>query len=170
MGPRVQVFLFGFLGVLVAEYSGEMSVADLLRVVNGSEPAARLEATRELFRRGPAILPALKVAGAKPMRTITPPRGDAIYTLLQGQFEKRASSLTFGLHIEGPVTRDDVQRMGRSHGFLLEPYDRFNPSASPTCYVHLSPGHDLASVLKDILLTEAAVKTVNLNYYEHSEN
>lgn len=144
-----------------------MSVGDLLRLVNSSDPGARLDATRELFRRGPSILPALEAAGAAPMRTIGPSRGDAIYTLLQGIPAAGSSSRYFGLHVDGGVTRDDVQQMGRRHGFRLEPEDRFDTKASPSCYVSLSPGKNLAAVLKGILLTEASVRTVNLNYSEH---
>jgi hypothetical protein len=149
------------------EELGRMSVADLLRLTNGSDdPVARLNATRELFHRGPAVLPALEAAGAKPMSTIAPRRGDVVYSLIHGISVLRGSSNLFGIHLEGSVTRDDVQQMGRRRGFHLEPADPFHPGAAPTCYVHLSPGKDLVSVLKDILLTEPNVKTVNLNYVE----
>jgi len=162
------VLLFGILGVLSAEDTGQMGVADLLRLANGSDPGARMAATRELFRRGAEILPALEMAGARPMQTISPPRGDVIYTLLQGLHVSGTSSRTFGLHIEGPVTRDVVQEMGRRHGFSLEPYDRVDPHTSPTCYVRLFSDKELPSVLKEILLTEPSVKTVNLDHPEHS--
>lgn len=150
--------------------AGDMSgatVASLLREVNGTNSAARLDATRELFRRGPAVVPQLKRAGANPMATISPARGDVIFSLLSGDLDlTNAAPATFGLHVEGNVTTKDVERMGRAHGFRLFPLAQSRPDQSPACYVQLLPGKRLADVLRDILTTEARVTTVNLNYVE----
>jgi hypothetical protein len=144
-----------------------MPVASLLRLANGSDPAARLAATRELFRRGRNILPELERAGAKPMATVSPARGDVIYTLLEGHLNTAgASPDSFGLHVDAKLTARDVQRIGLAHGFRLTPDSPCRPGASPSCYVHLLPGKDLAGVLRGILTTEPDVATVNLNYIE----
>lgn len=142
-----------------------MDVAALLRRADGSDPADRLSATRELFRRGPAILPQLERAGAKPMRTVSPPRGDVIYTLLTGRLGAgRAAPDSFGLHVEANVTESEVRTMGRAHGFQPVAFGQCRPDLSPICYVQLTPGKRLASVLEEILTTEPRVSTVNLNY------
>ena len=150
--------------------AGDMSgatVAALLREANGTDPAARLDATGELFRRGPAVVPQLERAGAKPMGTVSPARGDVIYSLLSGDLgPTNVAPATFGLHVEGNVTTNDVERMGLAHGFRLIPSAPWRPDQSPICYVQLLPGKRLADVLRDILTTEARVTTVNLNYVE----
>jgi hypothetical protein len=149
----------------VAGDVSRMSVASLLRDANGSEPAARLSATRELFRRGPAVVPELEHAGAKPMATISPPRGNVIYSLLKGGLSSRnAVPDSFGLHLDANVTVKDVERMGRAHGFRLAPGGQCQPGHSPACYVQLLPGKRLGDVFREILTTEAHVTTVNLNY------
>jgi hypothetical protein len=149
----------------VARDVSRMPVASLLRDANGSEPAARLSATRELFRRGPAIVPQLEHAGARPMTTISPPRGDVIYSLLKGGLSTRnAAPDSFGLHVDANVTVKDVERMGRTHGFRITPDSQCRPGLSPACYVHLLPGKRLGDVFREILTNEAHVTTVNLNY------
>lgn len=101
------------------------------------------------------------------MRTVTPPRGDVIYTLLKGNLStENAARGSFGLHVDPNLTSSDVQKMGRAHGFRLIPGAPCQPNVSSICYVHLLPGKDLAAVLRDILTTEPAVSTVNLNYIE----
>lgn len=162
----------GWLGaVLVISMSafadgvGQMSVAALLRLANGSDPAARLSATRELFRRGPAILPQLERAGAKPMSTVSPARGDVVYTLLKGDLStETATPDSFGLQVDASLTASDVRRMGLAHGFRLIPDSQCRPDVAPTCYVRILPDRRLAAVLREILTTEAHVSTVNLNY------
>ena len=149
----------------IAGQMSQMAVASLLRLANGSDPAARLSATQELFRRGPAILPQLERAGSKPMSTVSPARGDVIYTLLRGHLStESAAPDSFGLQVDANLTASDVQRMGLAHGFRLIPYSQCRPDVSPICYVHLLPGRNLAAVLREILTTEPRVSTVNLNY------
>jgi hypothetical protein len=144
-----------------------MTVASLLRLANGSDPAVRLAASQELFRRGPAIVPQLEREGVKPMSTVSPARGDVIYTLLRGRLNTEgAAPGSFGLHVDANLKASDVQRMGLAHGFRLVPYSECRPDVAPICYVHLLPGKDLAAVFREILTTEAGVSTVNLNYVE----
>jgi hypothetical protein len=101
------------------------------------------------------------------MTTISPQRGDAIYSLLKGDPSFRnAMPDSFGLHVDANVTVKDVEAMGRAHGFRLAPAGPCQPGHSPACYVHLLPGKRLGDVLREILTTEARVTTVNLNYVE----
>ena len=179
-GPQSRLRLRLWLGILgavvvssvlsmhaVAGDRAAKTVASLLRLANGPDPAARLSASRELFRRGAGILPELVRAGAKPMTTLSPQRGDVIYSLLNGLLSaRRTAPDSFGLHVDANVTERDIQRIGLARGFQLTPYSECRQDTSPTCYVHLRPGKTLAPVLKDILMNEPRVKTVNLNYVE----
>lgn len=163
LGGYLATIGYGFAADLSA-----MDVSSLLQLANGANPAMRIAATQELFGRGPKILPELRQAGAKPMQTISPPRGDVIYTLLRGDINTNDSGHKwFGLHVEADVSAQDVERMGQRYGFVLSPDDAFNSTSSPACYVELQPGHNLASTLKKILINEPSVKTVNLDIMEH---
>lgn len=167
LGAFLAATLFGV--ALVGARAGDMSqqpVASLLRQANGSDPAARLEATRELFRRGRSVVPQLERAGAKPMHTLSAPRGDVIYSLLSGKLGPAAAPDSFGLHVEPNVTATDIARMGAAHGFRLIPQPECRPDQAPSCYVSLLPGRRLADVLRDVLTSEAGVTTVTLNYVE----
>lgn len=163
------VALLGFFTIfVVAGDRSRASLASLLQEVNGADPAARLDATREMFRRGPAIVGQLESAGAKPMSNVSPRRGDAVYSLLSGDLSLgNAAPTTFGLHVEGGVSANEVERMGRIYGFRLLPSAQCLPEQSPSCYVQLLPGKRLVDVLRDILTTESQVRTVNLNHIEH---
>lgn len=159
------------LGVAPADVHGrdmsQKTVATLLRQANGSDPAARLAATQKLFQLGPGIGPQLERAGAKPMRTVSAPRGDVIYSLLHGELDQAgAAPDTFGVHVEAGVSAHDIERMGIAHGFRLLPQSNCRPDLSPACYVQLLPGRHLSDVLRNLLTTEARVTTVNLNYVE----
>jgi len=150
---------------------GDMSqkaVVALLKQANGHDPAARLEASRALFRLGPAVAPQLERAGAKPMATISSPRGDVIYTLLSGKLNLAgADPNSFGVHVEANTSAKDVDRMGAAHGFRVLAPGQCRPDLSPACYVHLLSGKRLADVLRDVLTSEPRVTTVSLNYIEH---
>ena len=156
--------------ITMAALAGDLppaTVAELLAAVNGAEAGARLSATRELFLRGPSIVGQLESAGALAMGTLSPPRGDVVYSLLKGELSTaNAAPATFGLHVEAGTSMQDVERMGRAHGFRLLPAAVCRPNQSPSCYVQLVPGRRLADVLRDILTTEAQVRTVNLNQVE----
>jgi len=170
---RLGAYLVAMLsGVAPMEARGgnvsQEAVAALLRQANGSDPAARLEASRTLFRLGPAIAPQLERAGARPMRTISTSRGDVIYTLLSGKLGLAdADPNTFGVHVEANTSAQDVDRMGRAHGFSILAPGQCRPDLSPACYVHLLSGKRLADVLRDVLTSEPRVTTVSLNYVEH---
>lgn len=155
-----------FAATLQGEDYARLSVAELLHRSNGSDSSVRLAATAELFARGPAVLASLEAAGARPMRTVSPTRGDVIYSLLHGRLDAPDSSGVFGIHFERAVTRKEAEQIGLRRGFRLEPSNPFQPGASPTCYVRLSPGQELAAVLRNLLLSEPSVITVNFNYVE----
>jgi len=170
---RLGAYLAAMLtGVAPMEaHGGDMSqaaVAARLRQANGHDPTARIEASRALFRLGPAVAPLLERAGARPMRTISASRGDVIYTLLSGKLSLAdADPDTFGVHLEANVSAQDVDRMGRAHGFSILSPGQCRPDLSPACYVHLLSGKRLADVLRDVLTSEPRVTTVSLNYVEH---
>jgi len=168
LGAILAVMLFG---VAPADAHGrdmsQKTVATLLRQANGSDPAARLAATQKLFQLGPAVAPQLERAGAKPMRTVSAPRGDVIYSLLRSDISQAgAAPDSFGVHVDANVSAHDIERMGIAHGFRLIPQSDCRPNLSPACYVQLLPGRRLADVLRSLLTTEARVTTVNLNYVE----
>jgi len=143
------------------------SVATLLQAANGGDPGARLAATRELFRRGPTILPQLARAGAKPMTTVSPPRGDVVYSLLQGGPDAAgATQVSFGLHVDAQVTAADIASMGSAYGFRAIQGSACRPELAPACYVQLLPGKRLPDVLRALLTHEPRVATVNLNIVE----
>ena len=72
----------------------------------------------------------------------------------------------FGLRVEWGCgcTVDDVKKMGERHGFVI--VGTFAPDATPSCYVKLKAGKNLADVLKAILTSEPQVISANLNYFE----
>lgn len=152
--------------ILGAKEVCQMDVSALVRSANASEPSARLTATRELLRRGEAILPELASLGVKPMATIAPPRADVIYSLIQGLSPGPYLKDSFGLHVDGDVNQEQITEMGKQYGFRLPQPNAVRPGAAPTCYVQLLPGRELAAVFEEILTHEARVSTVNLNYFE----
>jgi hypothetical protein len=157
------VLTFVLVSSLTAADDSKSSVATLLQLVNGTDADARLSATRELFRRGLNVLAEMRAQGAKPMATIAPPRADVIYSLISGDLN--GAELDFlGLHFDRPVTREEVREMGVRRGFELPPDFDLNGDASPVCYVRRLPDRNLASVLRDVLVSEPTVVTINLNY------
>jgi hypothetical protein len=68
------------------------------------------------------------------------------------------------LQVDANLTANDVRKMGLAHGFRLISDSDCQPNVSPTCYVSLAPGKNLAAVLREILTSEPGVSTVNLNY------
>jgi hypothetical protein len=157
-----------FAQVIAGENVSMKDVATLMRIANGDDPAERLSATRELFRRGPAALPELAAAGARPMANISPSRSDVIYTLIRGLSGAEARSEFLGLHLDPSATADDLRRMGARHGFRLDSDMPFDTNGAPTCYVRLMQGKDVAVVMHELLTSESAVKSINFNYSERS--
>jgi hypothetical protein len=144
----------------------KMSVEQLVADLDSADGAKRVAATKEIFRRGKAILKDLEKAGAKPAQTIQPPRRDMVYSLLEGSFAGRYTTGSFGIHLNSGVTRKDVNEMGKKYGFSLGDEGRFHEDGHPNCYVALAGGKSLTDVLRQVLSEEPRVVTVNLNYVE----
>jgi hypothetical protein len=144
----------------------KMSVEQLVADLDSADGAKRVAATKEIFRRGKAIVKDLEKAGAKPAQTIQPPRRDTVYSLLEGSFPGRYTTGHFGIHVSQGVTRKDVGEMGKKYGFSLSDDALFHDTGHPNCYVALAGGKSLTDVLRQVLSEEPRVVTVNLNYVE----
>jgi RNA polymerase sigma factor (sigma-70 family) len=144
----------------------KLSVEQLVADLDSADGAKRVAATKEIFRRGKAILKDLQKAGAKPAQTIQPPRVDMVYSLLEGSFAGRYTTGHFGIHLNPGVTRKDVNEMGKKYSFSLGEDRLFHDNGHPNCYVALAAGKSLTDVLRQILTEEPRVVTVNLNYFE----
>lgn len=143
------------------------SVEVLVELLQSEDGATRVAATRELFRRGKAVLPQLRKAGAKPMTTIRPPRLDVVYSLIQGLNPGNYRDDSFGIHLESGAKREEVLHMEAEYGFSIPPDFQVRSDKFPSVYVELQPGKNLESVLKNLLASESLIITVNLNYFEH---
>lgn len=128
----------------------------------------RLVATRELLQRGKSILPALKLAGAKPMATTRPSRLDVIYTLIEGIEPGAYRQDSLGIHFEPTLSREGLVDMGRRQGFVVPENSIHQKTESPMVYVTLNPRMRLEDVMRNILIEEPTVTTLNLNYFRSS--
>jgi hypothetical protein len=152
----------------------KMSVEMLLADLNSADGGKRVVATKEIFRRGKAILPDLKKAGAKQVApfggTIATKRLDIVYSLLEGlpanQPNARAGYKTdsFGLHVEKGTTLEEVQKICQKYSCTID--GKFRDDSTPSCYVQIGPGLTLEVVIQVILSSEPKVTTINLNYFE----
>jgi RNA polymerase sigma factor (sigma-70 family) len=149
------------------------SIDVLIAELESADGATRLAATRDLFARGKAVLPALEKAGARPIApvgTIQPRRLDVIYSLLKGLPSNppmaRAGYRTdsFGLHFDLLGAQQDAARLGALFGFSLT--GTWGKFSRPNCYVNLDKGKSLAEVMHAVLTSEPRVITVSLNYFE----
>ncbi|MEQ8791653.1 MAG: hypothetical protein RIC55_35650 [Pirellulaceae bacterium] len=162
--------------VLHADSGPDGKQVELVNVIEelGSEDGPRrVAATKAIFQAGEAGQAALQKAGAKqvsPFGSIRARRLDVVYSLLAGLRENADGALagykrdSFGLHLEPGVTEQDVIKLGRQYGFTLS--GTFNPDGRPQCYVKLTKGRKLETVLQAILSIEPTVVSVNLNYFE----
>ena len=133
----------------------------LVAVLTSASGEERIAASRELLQ---SAQPAqLVTAGAKPARGLSPTRLDILYSLMQG-FAGRYLPDSFGLHLDAGTTREDAEQLGRRHGVIIS---QWFGQGTPTCYVRLENGKKLETVLRDLLLTEPRVVSLNLNYYVH---
>jgi hypothetical protein len=159
---------------IVAKQPDDRPIEQLIADLESEAGERRRAATDEIFRRGKAVLPELKSAGA---RQVSPAGGslntrrlDMIYSLIEGLADNPSGATagyrtdSVGLHLEPGATPEDVERIGTNCGFTLAA--EFSNDARPNCYVVLDDGKALAEVLESLLRTEPAVVTVNLNYFE----
>ncbi|MCX7993699.1 MAG: hypothetical protein N2651_08525 [Fimbriimonadales bacterium] len=143
-----------------------LTVAQLVRLLSSKDGRERAAATKELFRRGRRIAPDLRKAGAKPIATVSPPRLDVVYSLIQGLPQGNYRTDSFGLHMEPKTSREEVEALGEKYSFVLPPEEPFDTRYAPNCYVRLRRGVQLEAILRALLSNEPKVVTVNLNYYE----
>lgn len=143
----------------------ELSVAELVRRLDGAEVAARLSAAKALLDRGAKIVPDLERLGAKGMETITPARRDVVYTLLTG-LPKRAKRDVLGITFAEGVTAEAAAEIGRARGFVIAEGSRFTPGARPTCYVRIVGPATVESVMRGVMTGEGRVEGVNLDVPE----
>ncbi len=145
----------------------------LVEDLTSEDGKTRVRATKAIFEQGEKAIAPLKKAGAKqitPTGTIRTRRLDMVYSLLRGlkPTPKGAKagymSGSFGLHVAKGVKRKDVAAMGTRYGF--DPSRHFNANHRPACYVRLTKGKKLAEVIKQVLLREPTIVSVNLNYFE----
>ena len=151
----------------------DANVKEIVDQLSSDDGQRRVEATKALFDEGKDALDWLRKSGAKqiaPVGTIKTRRLDIVYSVLAGFGKNPADGLSgymtdsFGLHLEKGVTRADVIKMGRKHGFTLT--DSLTPAGRPTCYVTLTKGKNLNAVIKSVLVSEPTVVSINLSYFE----
>jgi RNA polymerase sigma factor (sigma-70 family) len=134
--------------------AGADDLAALVAKLASKDGAERAAATKRLFELDRAVtVPALEKAGARELATISPPRINVVYSLIQGLKAGSYQSSSLGA-------------MGQKHGFTLTNPDRFSATTAPSAYVQLQAGRALADVMKALLSDEPKVVTVNLNYVE----
>jgi hypothetical protein len=161
--------------VLGEDRGKAMPLEALIADLSSADGAKRVAATAELFRRGKAVLPELKKAGAKQVAPVGATidgtrRLDMVYSVLEGfppnPPKARAGyrTDTFGLHVEKGTTPEDVQKMCRDYGCTLA--GKFNPESRPSCYLQIGQGKSLEEVIRQLLCHEPKVTTINLNYFD----
>jgi hypothetical protein len=155
--------------------SSQPDISKLITDLSSEDGQVKVTATKAIFALGKDALEPLAKAGAKqvsPFGTISTRRIDIIYSLLDGLKPNLVPARAgyrmdgFGLRVEWGCgcTVDDVKKMGERHGFVI--IGPFDAAATPSCYVKLKAGKNLADVLKAILTSEPQVISVNLSYFE----
>src|ERR1700722_6356719 len=159
----------------VAQEAQKMPVEKLIADLGSDDGNKRIAATVEIFRRGKAVQPDLKKAGAKQVAPTGAPvdgtrRLDIVFSVL-GEFppnppNARAGYKTnsFGLHVEKGTTEEEVQKICKNHGCTL--IGKFNATFKPGCYLQIGQGKSLEEVIRQILANEPKVTPINLNYFE----
>ena len=152
----------------------KMSIEMLINDLSSGDGGKRTAATRELFRRGKAILPDLKKAGATQVAptgaTLDTKRLDIVYSVIEGFPPNPPNARagyrtdTFGLHVEKGTTADDIQKICQKYQCTL--VGKFSTDSRPSCYLKIGPGPALEAVIQQILSAEPKVTTINLNYFE----
>ena len=155
--------------------SAPADIARLIADLSSEDGPVKVAATKAIFALGRDALEPLAKAGAKQVSafgTVGSRRIDMIYSLLDGLKPNPAGARagyktdSFGLQVEWGCgcTKEDVVKMGERHGFVIR--GDYRADATPTCYVKLKPGKDLADVLKAVLSEEPQIISVNLDYYD----
>lgn len=164
------VFCALVVGPVIAQETQKMPVEKLIADLASDDGNKRIAATVEIFRRGKAVLPDLKKAGAKqvaPSGTIDSRRLDVVHSLIEELPPNPPGALagyktdSFGVSMEKGTTKEEVIQMGKIHGFTLD--NTFQDVSH--FYVRLN-GKSLVEVLQSVLAHEPKVISVNLNYFE----
>ena len=171
----VTIVILAANGWLIAgqEAGQKMSIEMLINDLGSGDGGKRTAATKEIFRRGKAVLPDLKKAGAKQVAptgaTVDTKRLDIVYSAIEGfppnPPDARSGYKTdsFGLHVEKGMTEDELQKMCKKYGCTL--VGKFIPASLPSCYLKIGPGPALEALIQQILSAEPKVTTINLNYF-----
>ena len=152
-----------------------MPIEPLIAALASADGAKRVAATAEIFRRGKAVLPDLKKAGAKQVApagaTIDGTRRlDMVYSVLEGFPPNGPRTVAgyntdaFGVHVEKGTTEQDVLTVCKKYGCTLN--GKFNIEFRPSCYFRLGKGQTLEEIIRQVLTNEPKVTTINLNYVE----
>jgi hypothetical protein len=142
-------------------------VEKLIADLSSEDGQKRAAATKELFRRGKAVLADMKKAGAgqiAPVGTIDSRRLDVVYSVIDGLPAGNYRPDSFGLRLEKGATRELAAAVCGRHGCTLA--GTFNADGVPNVYVRVGNGKALPDVLRAILSAEPKVVSVNLNYFE----
>ena len=147
----------------------------LINDLSSGDGGKRTAASAEIFRRGKAVLPDLKKAGANQVAPVGGTvdgtrRLDMVYSILEGfppnPPKARAGyrTDTFGLHVEKGTTAADIQKICQKYQCTL--VGKFSTESRPSCYLKIGPGQFLGAAIQQILEAEPKVTTINLNYFE----
>lgn len=162
----VQTDNTGNAGTAVTGKLDRSAVARSIADLNTAGPQ-RTAAIRAILDGGSAAIRELENAGAKPMAGIAPRSIDVLYTLATRRLNGRVRTNSFGLHLLGGTTREQVVEMGQRRGFVLRDGVKCDPSMSPACYVVLKQGQDLLEAMANVMRQETSVRNVNFDYFEN---
>jgi hypothetical protein len=164
-------------GVLTFAQEGidKMPIESLITDLASTDGAKRTAASAEIFRRGKAVLPDLKKAGAKQVAPVGASvdgtrRLDIVYSALEGFPPNVPKALagynrdSFGLHVVDGTREEEVQAMCKKYGCTLE--GKFNAEFRPSCYLRIGKTASLEAAIRNILANERKVVTINLNYFD----
>jgi hypothetical protein len=171
----VYVATAGWLFAHQREAGQKLSIEMLINDLSSGDGGKRTAASAEIFRRGKAVLPDLKKAGAKQVAPVGGTvdgtrRLDMVYSILEGFPLNRPKARAgyradiFGLHVEKGTTADDVQKICQKYQCML--VGKFNTESRPNCTLKIGPGQALEAAIQQILEAEPKVTTISLYYFE----
>ena len=170
--------------VKVEAAATQPDISKFITDLSSEDGQVKVAATKAIFALGKDALDPLAKAGAKQISPFRPDltcsmcslasnitrRIDMVYSLLEGLKPNPVSARKgyeldgFGISVEKDCTQEDVAKIGERHGFTIDE-NYSSPSGTPSCYVQLKPGKNLADVLKAVLSEEPKVISVNLIYF-----
>jgi hypothetical protein len=165
----------GWLFAQQREAGQKLSIEILINDLGSGDGAKRTAATKEIFRRGKDVLPDHKKASAKQVApagaTIDGTRRlDIVYSVLAGLPPTPPRDVVgyrtdkFGLHLEKGMTTEEVQKMSQKYKCTLD--GKLHNESKPNCDFLIGKGQSLEEVIRQILVNEPKVITINLSYFE----